>query len=46
MFFVDDPLNQKTANDYGIVVSTSHHEPMQRATNEWTIDGVGVYDWQ
>lgn len=34
-FFVDDPLNQKLADRYGIVVSTSHHEPMQRAMNEW-----------
>ncbi|KAF3040458.1 hypothetical protein E8E12_002939 [Didymella heteroderae] len=34
-FFVDDPLNQALADTYGIVVSTSHHEPMQRAMNEW-----------
>ncbi|KXJ93594.1 hypothetical protein Micbo1qcDRAFT_223221 [Microdochium bolleyi] len=34
-FFVDDEENQKTADEYGIVMSTSHHEPMQRATNEW-----------
>ncbi|EUC34427.1 glycoside hydrolase family 115 protein [Bipolaris zeicola 26-R-13] len=34
-FFMDDPLNQDLADKYGIVVSTSHHEPMQRAMNEW-----------
>ena len=34
-FFMDDPLNQELADKYGIVVSTSHHEPMQRAMNEW-----------
>ena len=34
-FFVDDPLNQKLTDDYGVVISTSHHEPMQRAMNEW-----------
>lgn len=34
-FFTDDPENQRLADDYGIVMSTSHHEPMQRATNEW-----------
>jgi hypothetical protein len=34
-FFVDDPLNQELADRYGIVMSTSHHEPMQRAMNEW-----------
>lgn len=32
---MDDPLNQETADKYGIVMSTSHHEPMQRAMNEW-----------
>lgn len=35
IFFTDDPKNQQLAHDYGIVVSTSHHEPMQRASNEW-----------
>ncbi|KAJ4361315.1 hypothetical protein N0V95_002017 [Ascochyta clinopodiicola] len=34
-FFVDDPLNQELADAYGIVMSTSHHEPMHRAMNEW-----------
>ncbi|KAJ5724971.1 uncharacterized protein N7483_006328 [Penicillium malachiteum] len=34
-FFVDDALNQETADRYGIVISTSHHESMQRAANEW-----------
>ncbi|KAE8360318.1 hypothetical protein BDV27DRAFT_167927 [Aspergillus caelatus] len=37
-FFMDDPLNQETADKYGIVMSTSHHEPMQRAMNEWFDD--------
>ncbi|KAL1700994.1 hypothetical protein EV121DRAFT_212998 [Schizophyllum commune] len=45
-FFVDDPLNQQTADAYGIVVSTSHHEPMQRATNEWLTSGNGTWDWE
>jgi hypothetical protein len=34
-FFMDDLQNQALADKYGIVVSTSHHEPMQRAMNEW-----------
>jgi len=34
-FNEDDPLNPKTANDYGIVMGTSHHEPMTRAQKEW-----------
>lgn len=45
IFFTDDPLNQQLAQDYGIVVSTSHHEPMQRATNEWNITEKGPWDW-
>ncbi|OLN89758.1 hypothetical protein CCHL11_09481 [Colletotrichum chlorophyti] len=45
-FFTDDPDNAKVADDYGIVVSTSHHEPMQRATNEWFAENPdGSWDW-
>lgn len=46
MFFTDDPRNQQLADDYGIVVSTSHAEPMQRASNEWKDDpSLGHWDW-
>ncbi|KAK3321897.1 hypothetical protein B0H66DRAFT_619172 [Apodospora peruviana] len=45
IFFTDDPKNQQLANDYGIVVSTAHHEPMQRATNEWDETQLGPWDW-
>ncbi|WP_140986791.1 glycosyl hydrolase 115 family protein [Asticcacaulis tiandongensis] len=31
----DDPRNYKLADEMGIVVSTSHHEPMMRAQDEW-----------
>lgn len=31
----DDPLNPQLADEYGIVMSTSHHEPMMRAHDEW-----------
>lgn len=45
-FFADDPQNQQLADDYGIVVSTSHHEPMQRATNEWfETNQDGSWSW-
>lgn len=45
-FFKDDILNQKTAHDWGIVISTSHHEPMQRALNEWFADNPeGSWSW-
>jgi hypothetical protein len=45
VFFTDDPGNMQLANDYGIVISTSHHEPMQRATNEWDEATQGPWDW-
>jgi len=45
VFFTDDPDNMELANDYGIVISTSHHEPMQRATNEWDASRYGPWDW-
>ncbi|KAL3491515.1 hypothetical protein BJX62DRAFT_251356 [Aspergillus germanicus] len=45
IFFTDDLHNQQLADDYGVVVSTSHHEPMQRATNEWNSSEVGEWDW-
>jgi hypothetical protein len=34
-FYDDDPENIKTADDYGIVIGTSHHEPLMRAHDEW-----------
>ncbi len=45
MFNVDDPLNPKIADEYGIVVSTSHHEPMMRAHNEWTFLNGGEWNY-
>jgi hypothetical protein len=46
IFFTDDHGNMQLADDYGIVVSTSHHEPMQRATNEWNATETGPWDWR
>jgi hypothetical protein len=34
-FNEDDPLNPKLADEYGIVMGTSHHEPMMRSQGEW-----------
>ncbi|KAG7139184.1 hypothetical protein HYQ45_003765 [Verticillium longisporum] len=45
IFFTDDSRSQQLASDYGIVVSTSHHEPMQRASNEWTLNPAGKWNW-
>ncbi|RKR81786.1 glycosyl hydrolase family 67 [Mucilaginibacter gracilis] len=36
-FNEDDPENPRLADEYGIVMGTSHHEPMLRAQREWTI---------
>jgi hypothetical protein len=35
-FNEDDPENPRLADEYGIVMGTSHHEPMVRAQSEWT----------
>jgi len=45
MFYVDDPLNPKTADEYGIVMGTSHHEPMTRAHNEWGLFNGGEWNY-
>jgi hypothetical protein len=41
----DDPLNPKLADEYGIVMGTSHHEPMLRAQQEWKRHGKGAWDY-
>ena len=44
-FNEDDPLNAKLADEYGIVMGTSHHEPMLRAQQEWKRHGQGPWDY-
>jgi hypothetical protein len=44
-FNEDDPLNPKLADEYGIVMGTSHHEPMMRAQQEWKRHGTGPWDY-
>jgi hypothetical protein len=44
-FFVDDPKNQPLADEMGIVMGTSHTEPMMRATREWNLFGNGSWQW-
>ena len=36
---IDDPASPKLADEYGIVMGTSHHEPMMRAQKEWGVLG-------
>ncbi|GLI76666.1 hypothetical protein PoHVEF18_004940 [Penicillium ochrochloron] len=46
VFFTDDPENQSIADEYGICISTSHHEPMQRASTEWFQEHAdGTWNW-
>jgi len=44
-FNEDDPLNPKLADEWGIVMGTSHHEPMLRAQQEWKRHGEGPWDY-
>jgi len=44
-FNEDDPLNPERADEYGIVMGTSHHEPMMRAQQEWKRHGSGPWDY-
>ncbi len=43
--FDDDPKNSPLANEMGIVIGTSHHEPMCRAQVEWHRYGSGPWDY-
>jgi hypothetical protein len=40
-FYYDDSLNIKSADEFGIVIGTSHHEPLMRAHEEWKYFGQG-----
>ncbi|TDX01587.1 glycosyl hydrolase 115 family protein [Dinghuibacter silviterrae] len=42
----DDTLNPVLADRYGIVMSTSHHEPMLRAQQEWKRYGSGPWNYE
>jgi hypothetical protein len=45
-FYVDDTLNPKIADEYGIVIGTSHHEPLMRAHDEWRRFGSGRWNYE
>jgi hypothetical protein len=44
-FNEDDSLNMQSADEYGIVMGTSHVEPMMRADKEWNRAGFTQRDW-
>ncbi|MBI1365445.1 MAG: glycosyl hydrolase [Alphaproteobacteria bacterium] len=45
-FYDDDPLNGALADEMGVVIGTSHHEPMARAQEEWARYGHGPWDYE
>ena len=44
-FYDDDPKNPVLADEYGVVIGTSHHEPLMRAHDEWRRFGEGEWDY-
>ena len=44
-FYDDDKQNQQTSDNYGIVIGTSHHEPLMRAHDEWKRYGSGKWSY-
>lgn len=45
-FADDDSLNAILADEYGIVMGTSHHEPLTRAQKEWARYGKGAWNYE
>ena len=44
-FYADDPENEKTADEMGVVMSTSHHEPMAHNHQEYARNRKGWGPW-
>ena len=44
-FYADDAENEKTADEMGVVMSTSHHEPMARNHQEYARNRQGWGPW-
>jgi len=45
-FFEDDPENARLADLYGVVMGTTHHEPMLRDHQEWRRHGRGAWNYE
>ncbi|CAM2999091.1 MULTISPECIES: glycosyl hydrolase 115 family protein [Sphingomonas] len=41
----DDPASAPLAQEMGVLLGTSHHEPMQRAQADWKREGSGPWDY-
>ncbi|KAL4878462.1 hypothetical protein BJY04DRAFT_229825 [Aspergillus karnatakaensis] len=46
MFYVEDETNGQLAHDYGVIMGTSHHEPMGRSEVEQQRYVEGAWDWR
>ncbi|WP_262484102.1 glycosyl hydrolase 115 family protein [Chryseobacterium taeanense] len=44
-FYADDDKNSETANQMGIIMGTSHHEPMARNHQEWVRKRKEYGEW-
>ncbi len=45
-FNTDDPVNPELADEMGIVMSTTHHEPMMRAHAEWKLKKGAAWNYE
>jgi hypothetical protein len=45
-FADDDTLSPRLADEYGVVMGTSHHEPLTRAQAEWRRYGKGPWSYE
>jgi hypothetical protein len=45
-FIADDPMNPVLADEYGVVIGTSHHEPLTRAHDEWRRYKGGKWNYE
>ncbi len=46
VFATDDPMNPQVADEYGIVIATTHHEPMMRYHEEWSRYNGGAWNYE
>lgn len=44
-FYADDPENSRTADEMGVIIGTSHHEPMARNHQEWARNRKEYGNW-
>ncbi|KAL8289511.1 hypothetical protein RB597_001221 [Gaeumannomyces tritici] len=45
MFYLNDTKSGPLAEEYGVVMGTSHHEPMARSEREQQLYNNGAWDW-